>query len=71
MAFIGEGDDLANHLWRPVQAQMRGDPLSRFPLGHGGVEIADLIGHAHESVDLAGRQAANPPLASSFPSVEA
>ena len=68
MALIGEGDDLADHLRCPVQTQMRGGALGRFPLGHGGVEIADLIGHAHEFVDLAGRQAANPPLASSFPS---
>src|ERR1700729_4015071 len=56
MALIREGDDLANHLWRPVEAQMRGCALGRFPLGRGGVEIADLIGHAHEFVDLAGRQ---------------
>ena len=50
---------------RPEQAEMRGDALGRFLLGHDGVEIADLIGHAHEFVDLAGGQAANPPLASS------
>src|ERR1700722_5404290 len=67
MALIGKDDDLANHLWRPVEAQMRSDPLGRFPLGHGGVEIADLIGHAHKSIELACRHAANPPLASSFP----
>src|SRR3984957_1646492 len=45
---------------------MRGSARGRFPLGHGGVEIADLIGHAHKSVELAGGQAANPPLGSSF-----
>ena len=31
MAFIGEGDDLANHLWRPVEPQMRGGVLCRGP----------------------------------------
>src|SRR6202167_4560369 len=68
MAFIGEGDDLADHLWCPVEAQMRGGALDRFPIGHGGVELADLVRHAHKSLELAGAQAANPPLASSFPS---
>src|SRR5258707_6750850 len=70
MAFIGESDDLANHLWRPVEAQMRGGAFGRFLLGHGCVEVADLIGHAHKSVELAGRQAAIPPLASSFSSLK-
>src|SRR5580704_17818831 len=45
MALIGKGDDLANHLRRPVEAEMRGGARGRFPLGHGGVEIRDLIGH--------------------------
>src|ERR1700688_3279878 len=70
MAFIGESDDLPNHLWRPVEAQMRGRALGRFLLGHGCVEVADLIGHAHKSVELAGGEAANPPLASSFSSLK-
>src|SRR5271155_4561135 len=67
MALIGEGDDLANHLRRPVEAEVRGGARDRFPFGHGGVEIRDLIGHAHKFVDLAARHAANPPLASSTP----
>src|ERR1700734_3687292 len=67
MALIGEGDDLANHLRRPVQGEMRGGARGRFPLWHGGVEVRDLIGHAHQFVDLAGRHAANPPLASPSP----
>src|SRR4029077_16788394 len=34
MAFLGESDDLANHLRRPVEPQMRGGAVGRFPLGH-------------------------------------
>src|SRR5260370_30714782 len=46
---------------------MRGDAVNRLALGHGGVEIADLIGHAREFFHLSRRHAANPPLASSRP----
>src|SRR3984885_10173903 len=45
---------------------MRGRALDSLALGHGSVELADLIGHAHQSVELAGGQAATPPLDSSF-----
>ena len=65
------GDDLADHLRRPVEAQMRGGAFGRLLLGHGGVEIADLVGHAHEFLDLARRHAAIPPRASSCVVVEA
>src|SRR5271166_594933 len=40
---------------------MRGCALGRFSFGHGGVEIADLVRHAHEFLDLARGHAAIPP----------
>src|SRR6478735_9556432 len=68
MALIGKGNDLADHLRCPVHAQVRSSAGSGFLLRHGGVKIADLIGHTRKFVELAGRHAASPPFAWSFPS---
>ena len=43
---------------------MRGGAFGRLLLGHGGVEIADLVGHANEFLDLVRAHAASPPSAS-------
>src|SRR6185437_3740872 len=66
-ALIGDDNDLAAHLRCPVQAQMRSGSLDRLMLGHGGEIIANLIGHEHQFIELAGRHAANPPVAFSVP----
>src|SRR5208282_5636964 len=60
-----ERDELVDHLRRPVALEMSRRAFGRLILGHGGVKVADLIGHTHEFVDLARRHAAQPPLCSS------
>src|SRR5208283_660685 len=46
-AVAGQRDKLPDHFRRPEGAQMRRGAGARLRLGRRGVEVADLVGHAH------------------------